>query len=133
VEVTEAPANFGGYGGGSRFDRVAPFGSTYDTPGWRRAQGRTQGGGSSGSGGFSESGPAYDTGPGARRRGGPLLIEGELVAKSTGADSAFDAGSRVFHVKFGNGTVAAVDGNKLTIDFDKAGRKMVLDSFVKAV
>ena len=30
------------------------------------------------------------------------------------------------------GTVAAVDGNKLTIDFDKAGRKMVLESFVKA-
>ncbi len=130
VTVTEAPAQFGGYGGGSRFDRVAPFGSTYDTPGWRRAQGRTQGGGGSG-GGFSESGPAYDSGPGARRRGGPLLIEGELVAKSTGADSAFAAGSRVFHVKFGNGTVAAVDGNKLTIDFDKAGRKMVLDSFVK--
>jgi DNA helicase-2/ATP-dependent DNA helicase PcrA len=27
--------------------------------------------------------------------------------------------------------VAAVDGNKLTVDFDKAGRKMVLDSFVQ--
>ena len=27
--------------------------------------------------------------------------------------------------------VAGVDGNKLTIDFDKAGRKMVLDSFVQ--
>ncbi|MFO1148196.1 MAG: UvrD-helicase domain-containing protein [Alsobacter sp.] len=127
VTVTEAPAQFGGYGGGSRFDRVAPFGSTYDTPGWRRAQGRTQGGG-----GFSESGPGYDAGPGARRKGGPMLIEGELVAKSTGTDSTFAAGSRVFHVKFGNGTVAAVDGNKLTIDFDKAGRKMVLDSFVKS-
>ena len=106
--------------------------STYDTPGWRRAQGRTQGGGGSGGygGGFSEAGPGYDSGAGARRKGGPLLIEGELVAKSTGSDSAYQAGSRVFHVKFGNGTVAAVDGNKLTIDFDKAGRKMVLESFV---
>ncbi len=140
VEVTEAPASFGGYGGGSRFDRVTPFGSTYDTPGWRRAQGRTQGGGGSGgggfgggsSGGFSDRAGSYDSGPGARRSG-PMLIEGELVAKSTGADSAFGAGQRVFHVKFGNGTVAAVDGNKLTIDFDKAGRKMVLDSFVKGV
>jgi DNA helicase II / ATP-dependent DNA helicase PcrA len=27
--------------------------------------------------------------------------------------------------------VAGVDGNKLTVDFDKAGRKMVLDSFVQ--
>jgi DNA helicase-2/ATP-dependent DNA helicase PcrA len=41
-------------------------------------------------------------------------------------------GARVFHIKFGNGTVASVDGNKLTVDFDKAGRKMVLDSFVQA-
>jgi DNA helicase-2/ATP-dependent DNA helicase PcrA len=59
-----------------------------------------------------------------------MLIEGELTAKSTGS-SAYDAGARVFHVKFGPGSVASVDGNKLTVDFDKAGRKMVLDSFVQ--
>ena len=64
-------------------------------------------------------------------RRGPMLIEGELVAKSS-ATSAFTKGARVFHIKFGNGTVAAVDGNKLTVDFDKAGRKMVLESFVQA-
>ncbi|MGZ5914735.1 MAG: hypothetical protein ACXWJU_05340 [Hyphomicrobium sp.] len=34
------------------------------------------------------------------------------------------------HQKFGQGTVADVDGNKLTIDFDTAGRKRVVDSFV---
>src|SRR5215203_4292548 len=62
---------------------------------------------------------------------GPVLIEGELVAKSTGAASAYATGARVFHQKFGPGTVAGVDGNKLTVDFDKAGRKMVLDSFVQ--
>jgi DNA helicase-2/ATP-dependent DNA helicase PcrA len=39
----------------------------------------------------------------------------------------------VLHTKFGPGTVAAIDGNKLTVDFDKAGRKMVLDSFVELV
>ncbi len=38
----------------------------------------------------------------------------------------------MFHQKFGYGAVAAVDGNKLTVDFDKAGRKMVLESFVQA-
>ena len=37
----------------------------------------------------------------------------------------------MLHMKFGPGTVAAVDGNKLTVEFDKAGRKMVLDSFVE--
>ncbi|MCZ8260541.1 MAG: DUF3553 domain-containing protein, partial [Beijerinckiaceae bacterium] len=51
---------------------------------------------------------------------------------STGSASKFDTGARVFHLKFGPGTVAEVDGNKLTVDFDKAGRKMVIDSFVQA-
>ena len=40
-------------------------------------------------------------------------------------------GARVFHEKFGYGTVAAQEGNKLEIDFETAGRKRVMDSFVK--
>ena len=63
----------------------------------------------------------------------PLTIEGELIAKSTGTASAFDVGARVFHQKFGNGNVTAVDGNKLTIKFDHAGEKRVVDSFVERV
>ena len=64
------------------------------------------------------------------KRKSPLTIEGELVAKSTGTVSSFTVGERVFHQKFGNGNVVAVDGNKLTIAFDKAGEKRVVDSFV---
>ena len=45
----------------------------------------------------------------------------------------FAVGERVFHQKFGNGNVTAVDGNKLTIRFDKAGEKRVVDSFVERV
>ena len=56
-----------------------------------------------------------------------------LVAKSTGTASSFAVGARVFHQKFGNGNVTAVDGNKLTIHFDKAGEKRVVDSFVERV
>ena len=70
---------------------------------------------------------------GGKVRRGPLTIEGELVAKSTGTVSAFAVGDRVFHIKFGNGNVVAVDGNKLTIQFDKAGEKRVVDSFVERV
>src|SRR5690349_8450385 len=74
---------------------------------------------------------------GGRREGGkprvPLTIEGELVAKSTGATSDFSVGDRVFHQKFGNGNVIVVDGNKLTIAFDRAGEKRVVDSFVERV
>ena len=40
-------------------------------------------------------------------------------------------GARVFHEKFGYGVVAAQEGNKLEIDFEIAGRKRVIDSFVK--
>lgn len=120
VEIVEAPANFS-YGG-SRFDRMQPFsGSSYQTPGWQRAQAHRA---STEDGGYS-----------ARRSGdrrGPILIEGELVAKSTGR-SGFSVGGRVLHTKFGPGTIEAVDGNKLTVEFDKAGRKMVLDSFVEAL
>lgn len=131
VDVVEAPAHFSA--GASRFDRnPAPFGSSYGTPGWQRAQANTAPGGRSGfgaAGGFRAAAPGGRSGGQA---GGPRQIEGELIAKSTGAPSAFQAGQRVFHTKFGPGTVAAVDGNKLTVDFDKAGRKMVLDSFVQA-
>jgi DNA helicase II / ATP-dependent DNA helicase PcrA len=63
----------------------------------------------------------------------PLTIEGELVAKSTGTVSPFSLGERVFHQKFGNGNITAIDGNKLTIQFDRAGEKRVVDSFVERV
>ena len=39
----------------------------------------------------------------------------------------------MFHIKFGNGNVAGIEGNKLTIDFDRAGQKRVLDGFVERV
>lgn len=39
-------------------------------------------------------------------------------------------GQRVFHEKFGYGAIAEIEGNKLEIDFEQAGRKRVMDSFV---
>ncbi len=42
----------------------------------------------------------------------------------------FQRGDRVFHQKFGYGTILAVEDNKLSIEFDKAGNKMVMDAFV---
>ncbi len=145
VEVTETQGGFGGYGGygSSRFDATTAFGSSYTTPGWQRAQAKK-------AAGFAESGSRYaaddshdgfddtsspspwrarDDSSGSRRL--PLTIEGELVAKSTGTVSAFTLGDRVFHQKFGNGNVTAIDGNKLTIQFDKSGEKRVVDSFVE--
>jgi DNA helicase II / ATP-dependent DNA helicase PcrA len=144
VQVTEAKGGFGNFGqnyGASRFDSMESFGSNYTTPGWQRAQARK----ARRSGGFDEESDDYlaqdepaEAAPerpaqrSAKRRM-PLTIEGELVAKSTGTVSPFGLGDRVFHQKFGNGNVTHVDGNKLTIAFDRAGEKRVVDSFVERV
>jgi DNA helicase-2/ATP-dependent DNA helicase PcrA len=79
-------------------------------PGWQRA---------------AQAG-AYDPAP--RRIAEPTRSAASFAAKPR-ADLRL--GDRVFHEKFGAGTIAVQDGNKLEIDFDNAGRKRVIDSFVK--
>ncbi|ADZ69787.1 ATP-dependent helicase [Polymorphum gilvum] len=134
VEVVEPSTRYGGYGGGgygaSRFDARDPFQSgSYSTPGWQRAQrARAAQGGFAEAGGFARA----DMRSARARQQGPLTIEGELVARSVGDGvSDYAVGERVFHLKFGYGAIASIEGNKLTIDFEKAGRKRVLDSFVE--
>ena len=62
----------------------------------------------------------------------PNTIEGDLVAKSVSDNpSDFSLGERVFHIKFGYGAITSIEGNKLTVDFEKAGLKKVIDSFVE--
>jgi DNA helicase-2/ATP-dependent DNA helicase PcrA len=46
---------------------------------------------------------------------------------------AVPVGARVFHQKFGYGTVKGADDDRLDILFDKAGEKRVLDRFVERV
>ena len=79
-------------------------------PGWDRA---------------AQAGQNRDFGP---RSAAPR--EARVSAVSLSPSPAFRKGTRVFHAKFGEGTVFHVDGNKLEIDFPAAGRKRVLDSFV---
>ena len=114
----EAASETGYYGGGpglreggSRWDETN-YGSGYDSPGWKRAQSR-----------------GYAGGPPGRTQ----VIEGEgrLVAISDpDTPGAYARGERVFHQKFGYGRVIAIEGNKLTVAFDAAGEKKVIDSFV---
>ncbi|MBU3921495.1 MAG: hypothetical protein KJ961_12910, partial [Alphaproteobacteria bacterium] len=54
-----------------------------------------------------------------------------LNATASGPET-FRIGARVFHDKFGYGKVAFSEGNKLTVDFDKTGRKKVIATFVTA-
>jgi len=148
VEITESKGGSGWGGSGgygpSRFDNVESFGSSYATPGWQRAQANRargqngRGGGGQAGGGFNESQSPFSGSRGeargfSRNKRGPMVIEGELVAKSTGTTSEFSLDDRVFHQKFGYGHVVKIDGNKLTIAFEKAGEKKVVDSFVERV
>jgi len=103
--VAEGRAQFGAYAPG------AGFNSGYASPGWRRAQERTA------------ANYTHAKAP---------QIEGEarLVARSGDKDQTYAIGERIFHQKFGYGRIRAVEGNKLTVDFEKAGEKRVIDSYV---
>ncbi|PWG03572.1 ATP-dependent helicase [Sphingosinicella humi] len=88
---------------------------------------------------FADVGRGTGRGPGWQRAVGggfdrtpPRVIEARASAVSLGNPGRTDIslGQRVFHSKFGYGTVAEIEGNKLEIDFEHAGRKRVLDSFV---
>ena len=124
IAHVEAASETGYYGGGpgmqqqaSRWDDQKSFGgSGYASPGWQRAQART-----------AQRGIAEPS----RARTQVIEGEGRLVAVSEPSASAYKRGERVFHIKFGYGQVTAVEGNKLTVSFDKAGDKKVIDSFVE--
>ena len=78
-------------------------------PGWQRA-----------------SAQPYDSAP---RRIAETTRSAASFAAKPRADIAL--GARVFHEKFGYGVVTAQEGNKLEIEFETAGQKRVIDSFVK--
>ncbi|WP_371395507.1 ATP-dependent helicase [Fretibacter rubidus] len=62
----------------------------------------------------------------------PKEIEGHAVKRpAANKSSNFKVGERIFHQKFGYGTVTETNGTKLSVSFEKAGDKMVLDSFVE--
>jgi len=96
---------------------------------------------------FAHLGPAQSNrastrGPGWQRasqsgrfnRDPQRVIEAKASAVSLGNQGRTDLelGQRVFHGKFGYGKIVAQEGNKLEIDFEHAGLKKVLDSFVSA-
>jgi DNA helicase-2/ATP-dependent DNA helicase PcrA len=58
---------------------------------------------------------------------GPVPRRGEEVRKVGG----FTVGDRVFHQKFGYGSITEVEDNKLAIHFDVAGDKKIMDAFVE--
>jgi len=121
VEVLTPPGLYGGgYGAagmaspatqmmaGSDLHDKAAEANVYNSPGWRRLQSR------------------------AAQRPMSQPTEARNTIIDATAVSSYELGERVFHQKFGYGAVLGIEGDKLEIDFDKAGIKKVVARFICA-
>ena len=111
VDVLTPPGLYGGaYGMQSEASNLAVdmenIGGGYASPGWKRLQ--------------SQSAERTISQP---RESAHMTIDAVVV-------SSFTIGVRVFHQKFGYGSVSEIEGDKLTIVFEKAGIKKVVSRFV---
>ncbi len=93
---------------GSDLHQAAARADVYNSPGWRRLQTNT-------------ARPGLHQPTQARS----MIIDAQAVA-------VFAVGARVFHQKFGYGAVVSVEGDKLGVEFDKAGLKHVVASYLVA-
>lgn len=112
VDILTPPGLYGGgFGAANPYtatamdDRISKA-DVYNSPGWKRMQDRA------------------GNRPVAQPR------ETRSVTIDATAVSAFTIGDRVFHQKFGYGFVTGIEGDKLDIDFDKAGLKKIVARFV---
>ncbi|MGB8812645.1 MAG: DNA helicase II, partial [Paracoccaceae bacterium] len=118
VDVLTPPGLYGGgfgaagmqagFGGGSTIEQRAASANVYNSPGWKRLQDRAT------------------TRPVQQPR------EARNTVIDANAVSSFTEGDRVFHTKFGYGSVIGIEGDKLDVDFDRAGVKKIVARFVIA-
>ena len=112
VEVLTPPGLYGGgYGAaapnyGAALDDRATKADVYNSPGWKRMQDR------------SNVRPVAQP-----RESRNITIDAEAV-------SSYVTGDRVFHQKFGYGEIIGIEGDKLSIEFDHAGSKMIVARWV---
>ncbi|CUH50246.1 ATP-dependent helicase [Ruegeria atlantica] len=108
VEVLTPPGLYGGGQPTAGIETRAAAANVYNSPGWRRLQARQ--------GQYGTSQP---------RESRNTVIDATAVA-------SFTLGERVFHQKFGYGAVIGIEGDKVEVDFEKAGLKKVVSRFLSA-
>ncbi len=112
VDVQTPPSlNGGAYGAAApsfsaAFEGRVANADGYDSPGWRRMQDR-----------------GNQRGTSQPREARNMTIDAQVLP-------AYGSGDRVFHQKFGYGEVIATEGNKLVVEFDHAGEKHVVATWV---
>lgn len=108
VEVLTPPGLYGGAQPAATIETRAVKADVYNSPGWKRMQARQ------GQYGMSQPRESRNT-----------VIDATAMA-------SFTLGERVFHQKFGYGAVIGIEGDKVEVDFDKAGVKKVVARFLTA-
>ncbi|MEO1107635.1 MAG: UvrD-helicase domain-containing protein [Pseudomonadota bacterium] len=108
VEVLTPPGLYGGGQVSAGIETRAAEANVYNSPGWKRMQARQ------GQYGMSQPKESRNT-----------VIDATAVA-------SFTLGERVFHQKFGYGGVVGIEGDKVEVEFDKAGTKKVVSRFLSA-
>ena len=115
VDVLTPPGLYGGGFGAaapggvqSTLHQAAAEANVYNSPGWKRLQARA----------------------GDRPISQPKESRNTVIDMN--AVSSFTVGERVFHQKFGYGCIIGIEGDKLDIDFEKAGPKKVVSRFVSS-
>jgi len=98
----------GGGGQGGGIESRAAEANVYNSPGWKRLQARA----------------------GQRPVAQPSEARNTVIDMK--AVSSHSVGERVFHQKFGYGAIIGIEGDKLEIDFEKAGTKKVVARFISA-
>ena len=93
--------------GSDIFDRASKA-DVYNSPGWKRLQERSA------------------------KRGLGQPSEQKNMTIDMNVISSFSLGDRVFHQKFGYGEVMNIEGEKLDIEFDKAGSKKVVAQYIQS-
>ncbi|MGB0661620.1 MAG: ATP-dependent helicase [Mangrovicoccus sp.] len=93
--------------GQSRVDQAASKADVYNSPGWKRLQAR------------------------GAAPGNVQPSEARHMVIDLEATPVFAVQDRVFHQKFGNGSVLDIEGDKLRVSFDKAGEKHVIAKFLR--
>ncbi len=113
VDVLTPPGLYGGgYGAaasvgfGSNLEERVASADVYNSPGWKRLQDRQS------------------------TRGVSQPREARNVTIDAAAVSSYVLGDRVFHQKFGYGEIIGIEGDKLDIDFDRAGPKKIVARWV---
>ncbi len=108
VEVLTPPGLYGGGQVSTSIETRAAEANVYNSPGWKRMQARQ------GQYGMSQPKESRNT-----------VIDATALA-------SFTLGERVFHQKFGYGAVIGIEGDKVEVDFDKAGVKKVVSQYLTA-